>query len=152
MRDHRCRPIGVANRKGPRGRAVGGADRVNGRAQQKIGVAVVQRQAVPRQPPNLACHRLDQGIGRDDLAVVVEDEGRQTERLQNLGGRARSFELQAGGQSRRARNMRTDVIQLVDCTPLDGSAHEFALEHDGETVARRQRHRGRRRMSQPARI
>jgi hypothetical protein len=41
---------------------------------------------------------------------------------------------------------------LSSAVPLDRPSREFALERDGETVARRERHRGRRRVSQPARV
>ncbi len=96
--------------------------------QQSIGGLVGQCDLISRPPMNAAVERLDQVVGRNNLALLVENQRREAESGQRLGGGLRAFELQPRGKERATSEMRPQLVELFDDSTLHrstlGPSHE----------------------------
>ena len=63
--------------------------------QQLVGRPVSERQTTVRPPLNVAGQSLDQMVGREHLALLIENQRREADNRQRFAGDMRPFELQA---------------------------------------------------------
>src|SRR5271154_6579910 len=86
---------------------------------------------------NISRHSFDQMVGGEDLALLVENQRRETDSGESFAGDARAFKLQARRQGCAAGEMRTQLVQLVHDAALDWSAFGPSRHDKNDVLAGR---------------
>jgi hypothetical protein len=90
---------------------------------------------------NIACHRFDQRVGGEDLALLIENQRREAENSERFAGDARPLQLQARRQKCAAGEMCTQFVEFLDECAFHRPAFEPSRQDEVHILARRDRNR-----------
>ena len=99
-----------------------------------MGGGILQRDSISGVPPDLIGLRLDQMVRGENLALLIENQRRQTEQCQRLACDACAFQLKPRRHKRAAREVGPQHIKLVDDGGLDRTACMKSLQGKTERL------------------